>query len=114
MALLGKSDLGFGWRRFLAGSFKGLFVGLQGRFNFRSAALGFAGTGTHADGSTQGFKRQTAFPNGFHDCASGHTPANAHLLEVIDHLSLSTQPGFPLNIGKNCNLITISDIGKIT
>ena len=83
-------------------------------FNFWSASFGFAGTGTHADGSAQGFKRQTAFPNGFHDGASGHTPANAHLLEVINHLSLSTQPGFPVNIGDDFNLITISDIEKIT
>jgi hypothetical protein len=83
-------------------------------FNFGSASLGFAVTGTHSDSTAQGFKRQTAFPDSFHDCASGHTPANAHLFEVIDHLSLSTQPVFPLNMGEKCNLNTISDIGKIT
>jgi len=109
-----RSDLGFGWRYFLAGSFQRLFVGLELFFNFGSAPFGFAGTGAYADGSAQGFKRQTAFPNGFHDRASGHTPANTYLFEVIDHLLLSTQPGFPLNIGKYCNFITISDIGKIT
>ena len=114
MALSGKSDLSFGWGCFLVSRFEGFLVCLKQFFNFRSAALGFAGTGANADGSTQGFKRQTAFPNGFHDCASGHTPANAHLLEVINHLSLSTQPGFPVNIGDDFNLITISDIGKIT
>ena len=113
MTLTVKSGVGFG-RSYLVDRFQGLFIGFQLGFNFRPAPLGFAVTGTHADGSAQGFKRQTAFPDGFHDGASGHAPANAYLFEVVDHLTLSTQPGFPLNLGKNCNLITISDIGKIT
>jgi hypothetical protein len=77
--------------------FQGFFVGLELSFNFGPASLCFAGTSAHADGSTQSFKRQTAFPDGFHDGASGYAPANAYLFEVINHLSLSTQPGFPLN-----------------
>ena len=70
-------------------------VGLELSFNFGPATLGFAIAGAHADGPAQGFKGQTAFPNGLHDRASGHTPADAHLLEVIDHLLLSAQPAIP-------------------
>jgi hypothetical protein len=89
-----KSGLGFG-RSSLADGFEGFFIRLELGFDFGSAPLGFAIAGTYADGPPQGFKGQTAFPNGFHDGASGHTPANTHLLEVVDHLFLSTQPDFP-------------------
>ena len=89
-----QSGLGFG--RFLAGSDQRFFVGFELGFNFRTASLGFAITSAYADGPTQGFKRQTAFPNGFHDRASGYTPADADFLEVIDHLFLRTQSVIPL------------------
>ncbi len=75
--------------------FQAGLVGLELSFNFGPATLGFAIAGAHADGPAQGFKRQTAFPNGLHDRASGHTPADAHFLEVIDHLLLSAQPAIP-------------------
>jgi len=92
-----KSNVGFGGWCFLASKFQGFLVSLELVFNLGPAPLGFAITGTYADGPAQGFKRQTAFPNGFHDRASGHTPANTHLFEVVDHLFLSIQPNFPFN-----------------
>ena len=88
-------DFGRGGMGSIVRLFQAGLVDHQLSFNFGPAPLGFAIAGTHADGPAQGFKRQTAFPNGLHDRASGHTPADAHLLEVVDHLFLSVQPAIP-------------------